>query len=76
MKVWRNFRILAHSRRVKNFYASRFGNVNVTNTLGVIMQLRDTALPPREEEGRCFLPHPVSPPLFPFLFFFARDDQF
>lgn len=33
------------------------------------MQLRDTALPPREEEGRCFLPHPVSPPLFPFLFF-------
>lgn len=34
------------------------------------MQLRDTALPPREEEGRCFLPHPVSPPLFPFLFFF------
>lgn len=30
---------------MKNFHASRFGNVNVTNTFGVIMQLRDTALP-------------------------------
>lgn len=44
------FYILAHFRRVKNFYASRFGNVNVTNTLGVIMQLRDTAFANRRDD--------------------------
>ena len=44
------FYILAHFRRVKNFYASRFGNVYVTNTLGVIMQLRDTAFANRRDD--------------------------